>query len=77
MAKDNRGKVYYLKNRFIAHIWRRILFLKDIYMRPCLNELQKEYLLREDKTHSTGLTMSDLDILVSNDPSWSKLSSHA
>ena len=45
-------------------------------MRRCLNELQKG-LLCEDKTHRTGLTMSDPDILVPNEPSWSQLSSHA
>ena len=42
--------------------------LGECYMRLCLNELQKEYLLREDKTHSTGLTMSDPQIMVPNEP---------
>ena len=32
-----------------------------------------ERVLREDKTHSTGLTMSDPDILVPNEPSWHKV----
>ena len=36
-----------------------------------------ERALREDKTHSTGLTMSDPDILVPNEPSWLQLFSHA
>ena len=30
-----------------------------------------ERVLREDKTQSTELTMSDPDILVPNEPSWS------
>ena len=36
-----------------------------------VSELVTERVLREDKTHSIGLTMSDPDILVSNEPSWS------
>ena len=40
--------------------------LRCIY--EVVSELVTERALREDKTHSTGLTMSDPDILVPNEP---------
>ena len=43
----------------------------------CVGGRVTERVLRADKTHSTGLTMSDPDILVQHEPSLSQLSSHA
>ena len=52
------------------------LFFED-FVYEAVYEWVTERVFREDKTHSTGLTMSDPDILVPNEPSWSQLFSHA
>ena len=55
-----------LHNIYIHCMWSLINLLliltKKVY--EAVSEWVTERVLREDKTHSTGLTMSDLDILV-------------
>ena len=58
-------------------------YIKSFFSRNIIHSIQamsewvRERVLSEDKAHSTGLTMSDPDILVPNKAWHAKLSSHA
>ena len=66
----------------LTHFLRNLIQTDSLsgFIRNCYEAVSQcvtERVLCEDKTHSTGLTKSDPDILVPNEPSWSQRSSLA
>ena len=70
--------IFFVKENESESCFLELLFLCFVPNRyEAVSEWVTGKVLREDKTHSTGLSMSDPNILVPNEPSWSYLSSHA